>query len=475
MSPARIIAWTLLVAAGFALVSPHAAAQNPPLPKKNPTAVERVTNYREQRNIPKEELKDARAQFAAFAKYYAEVVAHPDVWKASQEFKVDPVAAALIPTIEGSNGILKDLDRFLLEPVPGGSKVGEYQADYIRELGAALDAALKNLIEDAAQPQIVRVNATRVLAHVARSGAPAHFNTVTSLLANANTPTYVKHYLFHAAGALLAAGDVKDIKVRKHAGDPKTVAALIKALEDCINNPSMLVAGLPAKADAIPPDQLAVIALVRRQAVRALAQTKFAAFPGPDGKMLYPSYTMVRIAMSDPALVPAPGPAECAEAVIGLCNMAPVAQQVNGQFAPIKGYNGDVAVEAMLTGLVTFAGPRAANASDRSLPWRSYAARLAEAMRNGRPLFDPDYEITQPSRYEARLIPPLYEEMYKEVVPKVLAPMDKVDINGKPDIGATVELPRLRDLLSTVSRRPNRKTELFTGVPQTSINFAAPK
>jgi hypothetical protein len=475
MSPARFIAWTLLAAGGFALVAPHAAAQNPPLPKKNSTAVERVATYRDQRSIPKEELKDARAQFAAFAKYYADVIAHPDVWKASQEFKVDPIAAALIPTLEGPNGILKDLDRFLLEPVPGGSKVGFDQADYIRELGAALDAALKNLIEDGAQPQIVRINAARVLAHVARSGAPAHFNTVTSLLANANTRTEIKYYLFHAAAALLAAGDVNDIKVRKHAGDPKAVAALIKVLQDNINNPALLVAGLPEKADAIPADQLAVLGLVRRQAVRALAQTKFAAFPGADGKMLYPAHTMARIALGDPALVPAPGPAECAEAVIGLCNMAPVTQQVNGQFAPIKGYNGDVAVEAMLTGLVTFAGPRAANAYDRTLPWRSYATRLAEAMRNGRPLYDPDFEITQPAKYDVKLIPPLYEEMYKEVVPKVLAPMDKVDANGKPDIGATVELPRLRDLLGTVSRRPNRKTELFTGVPQTSINFAAPK
>jgi hypothetical protein len=439
------------------------------LPKTNYSALEVLSVARSQRGITKEELPKVKEACKAVAKYYADVIQHPAVWKASQDFKIN-APGVQIPTIEGPNGILHDLDRILLDPVIGGTKVGADQADYIRELGLALDEALKPLIESHPE-RIVRINAARVLAHVARTGAPAHFTTLTNLIGNANTPTEVKYYLFNAAGAALAAGDPYDIKVRKHANDPKLIGALIKALDTCVTTPSQLLTGLPAKADEITPDQLAVIGLVRRQAVRALANVKFASYPDSAGKMIYPAHTLVRVALSDPAFNPPPGPAEVAEAAIGICNMAPVAEQLKGGVALVKGYNADVAVEAILTAMVNFAGPRAANQYDRSLAWRSYATRLAEAMRNWRPLFDPDYEITQPNKFEPKLVPPSVEEMYKFVVPNILAKMDKVDNSGKPDIGATVNIQGLRERLDAMTKRPNRKTELFQGVPQTSIDF----
>jgi hypothetical protein len=476
MSRAHFITWTLLAFGGFALFSQTASAQDPPLPKKNSQAVTDVTALRDQRGITKEELPKAREAFKAFAKYYAEVVQHPAVWKASQEFKIDPILAAQIPTIDGPNGILRDLDRFILDPVVGGNKVGADQAVYIRELGAALDEALRPLIETHPE-RIVRINAARVLAHVARSGAPAYFTTITRLLGNANTPTEVKYYLFHAAAAALNAADPYDIKVRKHANDPKMVGSLIQVLEKCVTTPSHLVTGLPAKAEDITPDQLAVIGLVRRQAVRALGQVKFASYPAPGGGTLYPAHTLVRVAMSDPNLPPAPGPAEAAEAAIGICNMAPVVELTKGGFASLKapnGYNADVAVEAVLTALVNFAGPRAANPFDRSVAWRSYAARLAEALRDWRPLFDPDYDpVTR--KFEARLVPPLVEETYKWVVPNILARMDKVDSAGKPDVaGSKVEIELLKERLDKVRTRQTRKTELFNEVKQTSIEFVLP-
>src|SRR5262245_46093507 len=104
MFRARTIAWTLFAACGFALAAPSASAQMP-LPKRPDTS--KIIEYRDtpRGGIDKAELKKAREQFAAFAKYYADLIAHPDVWKASQEFKVDPTAAR-IPTMEGPDGIL---------------------------------------------------------------------------------------------------------------------------------------------------------------------------------------------------------------------------------------------------------------------------------------------------------------------------------------------------------------------------------
>jgi hypothetical protein len=473
---ARVTAWTLLVAGGFAFYSPSATGQNP-LPKKNSAATAEATNYRDLKRggIPKEELKKVRESFKTFAKYYADVVAHPDVWKAPQELKVGGPNVVSPPTLDGENGILRDIDRFIIEP--GVTRTtNDEPNDYVRELGAAFDGVLKELIETHPD-MIVRVNAARVLAHVARTGAPAHFPTVTALIANANTPPGVKNYLFNAAGALLAASDMNDLKVRRHAADAQTIGALVKALQDCIGDPAMLVPGVSlSKPETLTDDQLLVVGFLRRQAVRALGQTKFVRVPGPDGKSpLYPAFTLVRVAMSDPALVPAPGPTEAAEAVIGLCRMAPVEEQLKGGFRPIKEYNADVAVEAMAAAMVTFAGPRAANAFDKTVKWRTYAADIAEAMRNYRPLFDPDFEIAQPAKFNPALIPAVYEDFYKFVVPKILAPMDKVDFAGKPDIGATVDIQGLRERLNTLRARPKRNTQLFAGVPSTSIDFPPPK
>ncbi len=477
MTLARYAAWTLLVGAGFTLFAGTGRAQPPAVPVRDNVAPGKVAEYRDigRGGIPKEELKAAKEHFAKFANFYAEVVAHPSVYKAPQDFK-PPAAALRYITIDGPDGILVNLDQYVLEPGIGTRRAGPDHVVYSREIGAALDAALKELIEKSAEP-IVRVNAARVLAHVCKGGSSAHYATLTSLISNANTRTEVKYYLFHAAANLLAAYDPNWLKTRNHVSqteDPKTVGALVKALEDCINTPSLLLAGLPDdKADNASQDQLAVLSLVRRQAIKALAQVRFVVINDPNGKPLYPSYTLARVALGDPALIPAPGPADAAEAVIGLCTMAPV--EVKGdRVTPVK-YNADAVVEAITAALVTFASPRAADAFDRRLPWRSYSLRISEAMLKWRPLFDPDYEITQPNKFSAARVPPVVEELYKNVVPTVLAPMDKVDSKGMPDIGSKVDIEGLRSRLTAIRANAKRNTTLFPGLPQTTIVFAPAK
>ncbi|MBP3954641.1 hypothetical protein J8F10_05005 [Gemmata sp. G18] len=479
MTLARYTAWTLLVGAGFALWSAPARAQQPAIPVPDSSLSSVIVGYRDipRGGITNEDLKAARENFAKFAKYYADVIAHPLVYAIPQDFK-PPTPTTRHLAIDGQYGLLQDLSRFLKEPGPSDPKVGPDQAVYIRELGAALDAELKKLIEGSdSERRIVRVNAARVLAHVCKGGAPAHYATLTSLLGNANTPTEVKYHLFHAAGNLLAAHDPNWLNSRTHVrqiDEPNVVSALVKVLQDCINNPVLLFAGLPEnKVEKATPDQLAVIGLVRRQAIKALAQVRFVALPGVNGAPLYPAHTLARVALSDPALVPAPGPADAGEAVIGLCNMAPV-ELKNGRAVPMK-YNADAAVEAITAGLITFAEPRASDAFDRRLPWRSYGLRIAEAMRNWRPLFDPDFDPTQPNKFNASSVPPVVDDLFKDVVPNVLAPMDKVDSSGKPDIGSKVDIEGLRRRLSAIRENPKRSTTLLPDNKQTAIDFAPVK
>lgn len=478
MMLARYTAWTLLAGAGFALFAGGARAQPVPLPAKDGPALAKVNEYRSipKGGIPKDEMKASKEHFAKFANYYAEVVKHPSLYTGPQEFKLPPVGTKVF-VLDGPNGILQELTGYMLEPAPDNTKIGPDQAGYIHELGAALDTALKKVIENDTDA-IVRVNAARVLAHVCRGGSQAHFATLTTMIADPNTRTEIKYYLFHAAGNLLAAYDPNWLKTRNHVGqtdDPKVVGALVKAIDDCVKTPSLLFAGLPDnKADKATPDQLAVIGLVRRQAIKALSHVRFVVMTGSDGKPFYPAYTLARVALSDPALLPAPGPADAAEAVLGLCNMAPV--EVKGdRVVPVK-YNADVAVEAMTKALDTFASPRAGDPSSRLLPWRNYALRIAEAMRTWRLLFNPDFDITQPNKLPpAGSIPPVVDEFYKDVAAKILAPMDKVDGKGMPDVGATVRIEVLRERLAAIRANPKRGTLLFPDVKETTIDFAAVK
>lgn len=461
----RFLTWTLLLYSGFALPT-LATAQEQPLPTKSFAAFDAVSGFKEARGINPSQLKSAQATFATFAKYYADVVAHPAVHKAAQEPKVS-TGGPKVPTIDWDNdtGILRDLDRFILEPVPG-SKINAERLDYIRELAVALDAALKPLVEGKNPEKIVRLNATRVLAVACKSGAQAHWPTVTGLLTNVNTPTEIKYYALQAAANLLAAYDVNEYAIRKHSNGPEEVGALVRAVQECVVNPNAIMTGLPGgKVENATSEQLAVISFVRRQAIRTLGKVRFVALPGPDGKLLYPAHTLARVCLSDPALIPSPGPSDCAEAIIGLCNMAPTYMG-----KPIKNFNADAAIEAITAGLITFAKPRT-NPADRSLPWRGYSARLAEALRNWRPLFDPLFNPLRPKVFNAADVPGKLDELIERAQTAIFTPIDKLGLDGKPDLTSPVEVQRMAEFLKQLRDNPKRNPLLFAGVPETTIAF----
>jgi hypothetical protein len=461
MTASRLARWTLLLAAGFALRPAPAAAQDGPLPARPPTDL--VVAARDGRGIPKEELDATRKQMAALAKYYADWVAHPLVHRAA----ADPtkIPAGVYQTMDQ---LIEGLNRFLLEPNPantsgGAPKVTADKLDYIRELGAALDAALKPLVETHPE-RVVRVNAARVHAAACKTGAAAHWPTVTGWLANPNTPTEIKQYALQAAANLLAAYNVNSYSTRRHAipdlnwaAADKVIGGLVAAVEQCVLNPAALGPGAAGNPG--------VVEFVRRQAIKALAQVRFVSLPGEDGKTpLYPAHTLARVCLADPALAPAPGPADCAEAVIGLCNMAPMVQAKAGTaYVGLKGYRQDAAAEAVATGLVAFATPRT-DPTNKSLPWKGYSARLGDALRGWRPLFDEAFDATRPAAYkpeptEKGPIP----ELVKRAQDLILAPIDNANL------AARVDIEGVRALLRPLQANPKRPAELIDGVPATKL------
>ncbi|HEV3385325.1 MAG TPA: hypothetical protein VG097_10965, partial [Gemmata sp.] len=450
---------------GFILLTGTLLAQDP-MPTKNSEAVSEVSARlsKEARGIPPEDLPLVKKQFQVFAKYYGDLISNPTFYKASidPKFGSPPAFPPIMERSAQNPSILSDMDRYILRPNPTNSKlVNVDKIEYIRELGIAFDAVLKPLIESHSE-RIVRINAARLLAEVCRSGAAAHWPTVTSLLSNANTAAEIKNYALLAAGNLLSAYDVKEYRFRTPSNGPKEVGALAQAIMTCIENPSHLLPGF--KAEEATPDQRAVVQYLRKQAVKALGQVRFVAIPGPDGKQkIYPAYTLAQICVSDPKIFPEPTPAECGEAVIGLCNMS---RSMNNNIE--KGFNTAGVVEAMASGLITFATPRT-EPLDRSLPWRNYSFRLAEAMKNWRPLWDPVADATQPENFDAGAVPPMVNDFIARVQTLILAPIDKVDINAKPDPNSAVNIEGLKDYRNELRDNSKRSPLLFTDIPDSVI------
>jgi hypothetical protein len=283
------------------------------------------------------------------------------------------------------------------------------------------------------------VNAARLLAAACRSGAHSHYPTVTELLTAPTTDPEVKYHLLQAAGNLLAAYDINDYRSRKHSHGPKEVGALVAAVQDCVLKPDALiplveVADGKASRKVVAPDQVPVLQFIRRQAIRALGQVRFAEFEIEKGKTLYPSHTLALVATSKVPIetfaasadkveiVVAPknaigDAADAAEAVLGLMNMAPPKGGAAArQYAP-------PIADAVTSGVITWATPRAATPADKSLPWRGTAARMEEGLKTWQGLYDVNYNPAQPA-VKADLVPPVVAATAKAVTDNVLTPMN---------------------------------------------------
>lgn len=427
----RPASWAAL-AGGLLFAAPPAAAparQQKDDEPKRPAAVGELPAYRTAAGIPAADLEKAKKAFAAYAGYVAEYVAWPRVYTAPQEFRSDPLpkGSPRPPAYTIDTLIVNLVDQNILVPVPG-NPVGPDNADYIREVGAALDAALGPLPKSG--DPVIGINAARVLAAACRSGAAAHYPTVTGLIKADNLPPAVKYWVFVAAHNLLAAYDLNDYRnsKRPHSVPPEVVGPLVAALQNAIENPAAILP--PAVGDDGKPlakladDQVPVLQFVRRQAIKALGQCRLYAVP--NGKQtIYPSFTLARVALSDPALPAPPSPAEAAEAVLGLCNMTPPRAQAAEPYAYAM-------ADAIAAGLVTFATPKAARAEDKTIPWRGYAARLTEALKTWQGLFDTNYNPAQPSAESVKQAPAVAAALAGEAVRKVLDPVDGA---GRFDLG----------------------------------------
>jgi hypothetical protein len=124
-----------------------------------------------------------------------------------------------------------------------------------------------------------------------------------------------------------------------------------------------------------------------------------------------------------------------------------------------KDYDVDTAAEAVVTAVVTFSEPRARDAKDKSLDWRGYGLRLAEALKNWRYMFDVTYNPLQPASFSGT-VPPAVDNLVQRVQVALLNPLDS---------GGSIAVEDLRSYLKTLRDRKDQKP-LFTSVPATALH-----
>ena len=159
------------------------------------------------------------------------------------------------PTSDTLDSVFRELDDYMIRPTAENvGKMSVDNADYIKEFGAALDQAVQAVMKKN-PPPIIRVNAARMLAFAARSGAPAHAKTITALLNDPKTPPEVLLYAYKAAEGFLGAYDpyaVGRVDANRHCAKEDDLIPLIKALESQVI-PGPQIAEHVAESSSIKP------------------------------------------------------------------------------------------------------------------------------------------------------------------------------------------------------------------------------
>lgn len=396
-------------------------------------------------------------------------VAQAFVYKVTQEQYYTAIESGELkarPYDQTLASVFNDLNSYILvPPAPTDNRRLTFdQAEYIKEFGAALDEAIRAaLTAKGMPPTVIRVNAARMLAFAARSGAPAHAKTITALLNNqfykgrdgkpAETPPEVLYYALKAAANLLSAYDpiarggtdeyrntvpaadlvplvqaldrmvLEGPPVASHAAELDPSRTLNAPLAGNTPPPAAPAKAAPAPAKSVgpvratTPEQVALLRFYRRQAIRALANVRHDIIGGelnvPEAR---PLWTVARVAVGDPAISPPPDTAEVGEAVIGMLGISPT-----------RGLNTDELLNAVALGTAKFLRAKANDAADKSVPWKLYVARITAAADM----------LNQKTQRDARLRPHQAKITgLTRVVADVLAPVERGQpVNIEPLFG----------------------------------------
>jgi hypothetical protein len=291
-----------------------------------------------------------------------------EILKKAARFYAYQITNPLYHTNNPANPTMNDLvnqayDKILLMPeIRSKRPIKDEQKGYLKEFSKEMHLCLRDVLAKNGKP-IVRVNATRILAGLTEAGQEDVADTLVSIIKNPNESEAVKFWAFKGLKELFELGTPGKSAFQ----DPKREIACIACLNEYVGRPRPK--GLAAEP---PADELAGYQYVRREAIRALAHTRYPIVPnvkGPDGL----TALWLQRAVASKGIDPETSLTERAEASIGLCRL---------QVALNKAYNLDQAASQVGAFLLDYI--KAYNdqrpTRNTSLPWKLYTVRILVAL-----------------------------------------------------------------------------------------------
>jgi hypothetical protein len=251
------------------------------------------------------------------------------------------------------------------------AKLSANQKQYVDEFGKVLIAALERPALSASKP-IVRINATRMAAEVARSGYDGAAELLLKILDKPEeTDGYRESARFYALQGLHFMFEIvpdpnapeKTVFQKKNAVQlPPLEQQSIKAIIDYIMRKPITDPNIPVEAQQY----------IRREAIRALGHVRVQSVKaGPANAVVArPALVLLRIAQGD-GISPPPTAYERARAVIGFCQLVPDRD---------RDMQIDYAAYHVAQALAEIAQPYVRDSKDQSLPWKDIAQLLRDGL-----------------------------------------------------------------------------------------------
>ena len=255
--------------------------------------------------------------------------------------------------------ISQELFSLFVLPDPNRN-IQQNQQLYMHEFTTALIPPVERVLQNA--KPIARINAAIVLARLGETGDETVVKPLLKILKDKNQYDAVKFYALRGLKNVFRAKYTLDVERFKDVDD---VADYIRDMLDFLTRKP----DLPANAT---PEEVEAFKIVRREAVRAVAQTRYPALEKKKAVLGRPALELLRIMRKD-GINPEPRFDEQVEAAIGVCLMRP---------RNYANYQVPYALQQLGLFFLDYADKyeKERNKQVKSFPWQFESVRLQQAL-----------------------------------------------------------------------------------------------
>jgi hypothetical protein len=368
---------------------------------------------------------DDKALLDKTARFHLHRLTQDKYWK-----KQPPENRTLVDFVE---------DTFKLIPLPTPQKpLTDPQQQYMEAFTTAFLGPIDEALHH--REPIVRVNAARILARIAEAGQEKSAEELLKILKDKDQNDAVKFLALRGfEGLFNASYTLSAVPVNER---PNRRAFKNSDLEDqCIVALAEFVLRKPSFSSTTTSEEKEAFRYVRRQAIRALAQTRFPAIMNKKQFVGTPTALVLVRVLADDGITPTASLSEKLDAAIGLCqlqtNLAEGFYQPDYAAHAVGQFIADLAKE--------YDEKKGVKAGDiKPYPWSYYAATLIAVLQAWK-------EANPNDKYIADLV-----QKYQAPLQTLRKQQGSVDVNA------------LQSWLS----KPPPNSSLFKGHPKTAVKQA---